>query len=168
MRIRNALSIVPKPITLCATTILICAPLIGSIAGWIHGRAYMAARHSGGLGLYRLQQHHVTDLPAISSFIGFVGALVVGALFAAWLLGLGYVYADARRRAMPAVPWTLVAIFVPNLLGFLLYFVLRRPIASPCPQCGQAITAGQRFCPSCGYRAQTAPGGLTPAPGSST
>jgi hypothetical protein len=168
MRIRNAWSIVPKPIKLCATAILICAPLIGAIAGWIHGRSYIAARHSGGLALYRLQQHHVTNLPAVSSLIGFVGALVVSAFFAAWLLGLGYVYADARRRAMPAVPWTLVAIFVPNLLGFLLYFVLRRPIASPCPQCAQAITPGQRFCPWCGYRTQAAPAGLTPAPGSST
>jgi hypothetical protein len=168
MKIRNAWSIVPKPVRLCATTILVCAPLIGAIAGFIHGRTYMRARHSGRVGLIWLEHHHVTDLPAMSSLIGFLGALVVSALFAAWLLGLGYVYADARRRAMPAVPWTLVAIFVPNLLGFLLYFVLRRPIASPCPQCGQAITPGQRFCPWCGYRAQAAPAGLTPAPGSST
>jgi hypothetical protein len=76
--------------------------------------------------------------------------LLVGVLAATWILGLGYVYADARRRAMPPIPWTLIAVLVPNLLGFLLYFALRRPIAQPCPQCGQPITADQRFCSACG------------------
>jgi hypothetical protein len=76
--------------------------------------------------------------------------LLVGALAAIWILCLGYVYVDARRRAMPPVPWTLIAALVPNLLGFLFYFALRKPIAAPCPQCGQAVESGQHFCSRCG------------------
>jgi hypothetical protein len=77
--------------------------------------------------------------------------LLTGTLAAIWILCLGYVYADARRRAMPAVLWTLLAALVPNLLGFLFYFALRKPTASQCPQCGQMVETGQRFCSWCGY-----------------
>jgi zinc-ribbon domain len=92
----------------------------------------------------------------------FASGLVVGALIAIWLLGLGYVYADARRRAMPPILWTLIAAFIPNLLGFLLYFALRRPIPVPCPHCGQPMTAEQRFCSWCGYQGSSALSGQTP------
>ena len=82
--------------------------------------------------------------------------LLAGVVIAIWVLGLGYVYADARRRAMPPILWTLIAVFIPNLLGFLLYFALRRPIALPCPHCGQPTTAEQRFCSWCGYQGSSA------------
>jgi hypothetical protein len=89
--------------------------------------------------------------------------LLAGSLVALWILCLGYVYADARRRAMPAVPWTLIAALVPNLLGFLFYFALRRPIMSPCPQCGQPVHPAQRFCATCGFdRLASAPGNTPP------
>jgi hypothetical protein len=82
--------------------------------------------------------------------------LLAGVVIAIWILGLGYVHADARRRGMPPILWTLIVAFIPNLLGFLLYFALRRPIALPCPHCGQATTAGQRFCSWCGYQGSSA------------
>jgi hypothetical protein len=96
----------------------------------------------------------------LGSILGIAGGLFVGSLFAIWVLGLGYVYADARRRNMPHIPWTLVAAVVPNLLGFLLYFVLRKPLASPCPHCGQPKTPDQLFCPWCGAQTPSQP----PAP----
>ncbi|HEY5381309.1 MAG TPA: zinc ribbon domain-containing protein [Acidobacteriaceae bacterium] len=76
--------------------------------------------------------------------------LFIGLLFATWLLGLGFVFADARRRAMRPVLWVFVCILFPHLLGFLLYFVMRQPLASPCGHCGQAVPSGQRFCSWCG------------------
>jgi hypothetical protein len=81
--------------------------------------------------------------------LGLVGAVFVST----WLLCLGYVHADARRRAMPPWLWTLIAAFIPNLLGFLLYFACRRAIAVPCPHCNQANAPGQRFCSWCGHPA---------------
>jgi hypothetical protein len=83
-------------------------------------------------------------------------------LIAIWILCLGYVYADSRRRAMPAILWTLLAALVPNLLGFLFYFALRRPLVSPCPRCGQPGETG-RFCSACGFdKLSSASGGAPP------
>jgi hypothetical protein len=94
--------------------------------------------------------------------------LIFGSVIAIWLLCLGYVYGDTRRRAMPPVLWTLVALLVPNLLGFLLYFVLRRPITVACANCGQATSLDQRFCSWCGNPQPPPPSGYAPSgPGSS-
>lgn len=67
------------------------------------------------------------------------------------VLLIGYVYADAKRRRMNHVLWTLLAIFVPNALGIILYFILRDPAPTPCPQCGMMTGKGFAFCPHCGH-----------------
>jgi hypothetical protein len=89
--------------------------------------------------------------------------LLMGSLVALLVLCLGYVYADARRRSMPAVPWTLIAALVPNLLGFLFYFALRRPLIPPCSQCGQPGEIG-RFCSSCGFDKLSSASGSASSP----
>jgi len=66
------------------------------------------------------------------------------------VLLIGYVYADARRRGMNAVLWTLLAIFIPSAIGIILYFILRDPLAVPCPGCGTPARKGHAFCASCG------------------
>jgi hypothetical protein len=129
MSIRKFLDVVPKFVKTAAVVIAGGGVLIGLAVTLIDGKAVIA-----GLGL----------------------GLLVGAVIAIWILCLGYVNADARRRGMPPILWTLIAAFIPNLLGFLLYFALRRPIASPCPHCGQAMTAEQRFCSWCGYQGSSA------------
>jgi len=63
---------------------------------------------------------------------------------------IGYVNADSRRRGMRSVMWTLLAIFIPNALGIILYFVLREPMMTPCPQCATPVKHGFAFCPACG------------------
>lgn len=68
-----------------------------------------------------------------------------------YVLLVGYVYGDAKRRGMRHVLWTWVAALVPNGIGIILYFVLRQPIAPrPCPQCGAIARPGFAFCPQCG------------------
>lgn len=74
----------------------------------------------------------------------------VGVFAAAFALALGYVYGDAARRSMSPALWTLAAFGIPNLVGFLLYFLLRKPLLEPCRQCGQGVASGLAFCPSCG------------------
>lgn len=66
------------------------------------------------------------------------------------VLLIGYVYADARRRGMRYVMWTLLATFIPNAIGIILYFILRDPLMVQCPQCGTAVRPGHAFCPTCG------------------
>ena len=90
--------------------------------------------------------------------IGFLNAapealwfgLTVGVCTAAFVLLLGYIYGDAKRRQMPAVAWVIAALFIPNLIGFILYFLFRRPLLDPCRHCGKPIRAGEAFCSHCG------------------
>jgi hypothetical protein len=73
-----------------------------------------------------------------------------------YIMLIGYVYQDARRRGMRHVMWTLLVIFIPNTIGFILYFILRDPVLQGCTQCGADIRAGFTYCPKCGApRAQT-------------
>lgn len=66
------------------------------------------------------------------------------------ILFYGYIYADAKRRGMRYVMWTLLAIFVPDLIGVILYFILRDPLPKECPRCHSLVMAKFIFCPNCG------------------
>jgi hypothetical protein len=136
MSVRQFLDVVPKPVKTVAAVIAGGGVLIGLAGTFIEAGGQNAPFH--------------VLLPGV----GF--GLLAGVVIAIWILGLGYVSADARRRGMPPILWTLIVAFIPNLLGFLLYFALRRPIALPCPHCGQATTAGQRFCSWCGSQGSSA------------
>jgi len=72
------------------------------------------------------------------------------ALLAALTLLIGYVYGDARRRGMRYVMWTLLAIFIPDGIGVILYFILRDPMPVHCSKCGALVKQGYAFCPVCG------------------
>jgi hypothetical protein len=90
-----------------------------------------------------LEQYRANGLAAL---IGLAG----GMLAAGYFLLAGYVYADAVRRSMPPIAWTALAVLVPNCVGFVLYFVLRKPIVHPCPGCGRGVGPDAAFCPGCG------------------
>jgi RNA polymerase subunit RPABC4/transcription elongation factor Spt4 len=72
----------------------------------------------------------------------------------AFIALIGYVYGDAKRRRMRAGMWTLLAIFIPYLIGIILYFILRDPLPKPCPLCGKLVKVGFVFCPHCGTSLQ--------------
>jgi hypothetical protein len=66
-------------------------------------------------------------------------ALCVCAMFlfvVVWVALIGYVYGDAKRRQMRYVMWTLLAIFVPNAIGIILYFILPTLCRSRAPAAG--------------------------------
>jgi phospholipase D-like protein len=73
-----------------------------------------------------------------------------GVFTAAFFLALGYVYGDAKRRDMPAWAWVIAAFFIPNFIGFILYFLFRGPLFGPCSSCGKPIRRGEAFCSHCG------------------
>jgi Phospholipase_D-nuclease N-terminal len=139
---------VPQPVRIVACAIVCVAVLIGLAFGFREGL------DAGQLPIW--------SQPFVGAGLGLLG----GGLVAIWFLCLGYVYADARRRAMPPILWTLIAALIPNLLGFLLYFALRRPLVSLCAQCGHPGDTG-RFCSSCGFDKASSPSSQTPlqAPG---
>jgi len=78
--------------------------------------------------------------------------LIPAALLACYILLIGYVNKDAGRRGMSRTLWTLIAIFIPNALGIVLYFVLRKPRLLRCPHCHEVVESGYGFCPMCRYR----------------
>jgi hypothetical protein len=132
MSVRQFLDVVPKSVKAVACGTAGGVVLIGLVSRFIEG--------------------HGQNTPFLDLLPGVGFGLLAGVVIAIWILCLGYVNADARRRGMPPILWTLIAAFIPNLLGFLLYFALRRPIALPCPHCGKPTTAEQRFCSWCGYQ----------------
>jgi predicted nucleic acid-binding Zn ribbon protein len=134
---------VPQPVRIVACAIVCVAVLIGLAFGFREGL------DAGQLPIW--------SQPFVGAGLGLLG----GGLVAIWFLCLGYIYADARRRAMPPILWTLIAALIPNLLGFLLYFALRQPVLLPCPGCGRPIATEQRFCSWCGERASS-PSSQTP------
>lgn len=72
-----------------------------------------------------------------------------GTILAFLTLMAGYVNRDAGRRGMSRTAWTLAVIFVPNAIGFILYFLMRNPILTYCPKCGAAAERRANFCPNC-------------------
>jgi len=80
-------------------------------------------------------------------FIGFVA----GVALAFFVLLVGYVNRDARRRGMNVTLWTLLVIFVPDAIGFIIYFLLRQPLRIPCPKCGAVADPAFNFCPRCKF-----------------
>jgi len=99
---------------------------------------------------HHLDMDHYGDL-----IVGALGAklVAIGSFFVAgYIMLVGYVYGDARRRGMPAALWTLLVVLIPNLIGFIVYFILRRGIFAPCPQCGRGAEIGQIYCSACGHK----------------
>jgi RNA polymerase subunit RPABC4/transcription elongation factor Spt4 len=80
--------------------------------------------------------------------------VLTGTVVGCYAVLIGYINQDSGRRGMSRVLWTLMAIFVPNGLGIVLYFVLRKPRTVHCPQCDAAVEPGFSFCPRCRNRLQ--------------
>jgi len=74
----------------------------------------------------------------------------IGTIAGTFILLAGYVYADSSRRGMPPIPWTALALLIPNGVGFVLYFLLRKPILHPCSNCGCGVAQDAIFCSRCG------------------
>src|SRR5689334_24773181 len=87
--------------------------------------------------------------------------LTFGVFTAAFFLALGYIYGDARRRQMPAWAWVIAASLIPNMIGFILYFVFRAPLLGPCSSCGRPIRRGEAFCSHCGCSQGSSAGRIT-------
>ncbi|WP_374018321.1 zinc ribbon domain-containing protein [Paenibacillus thiaminolyticus] len=91
---------------------------------------------------------------SLLSYVLFPGALLA---MAALVFGIGrFIYKDASRHGMDPWLWTTIAVYVPNLIGVILYFVARGRsdtaghASIPCRNCGRLLTDDQLYCPRCG------------------
>jgi RNA polymerase subunit RPABC4/transcription elongation factor Spt4 len=106
--------------------------------------------------IHHLVLHEHNPPPrGVAVWMGFVLGIVMFVYF----LFLGYVNVDAGRRGMSRALWTVVVMFIPNALGFILYFLMRQPLQATCPQCSTRVETGFNFCPKCNFRlTPTCPG----------
>ena len=82
-------------------------------------------------------------------FFVFIFPFIPAVLLAFLTLMIGYVNRDAGRRGMSRTLWTLIVIFVPNAIGFIIYFLLRNPVQTNCPKCGFTSDSRANYCPRC-------------------
>ena len=106
-------------------------------AGWLYFSYYAQPRHHGPQPIRLLM------------------AYMTGAVLASYLLLIGYVSRDVKRRNMPALLWMLIVVVMPGGIGAVVYFLLRQPVMIRCPNCNTELTASVHFCPQC--RFQVAP-----------
>jgi hypothetical protein len=130
-------SVVPRGVQITAA-ILAGVALLAAF-NWIYSSGVSNGRSNGASGFARLSTVEVMGFGAVAAV-----------LVAAWLIALGFVYGDAKRRGMPAVLWTLMVLLTPNMIGFFLYFALRQPLLAECGNCGSGVASSQRFCSACG------------------
>ena len=121
--------------------------IIPRVAVWLAVLAFVLTQ----ICLLGLAPHYLShsDLPPRPwlPLISVIGGMFVSII----ILLIGYVNADSKRRGMNSLLWTLLVIFVPKALGFIAYFLLRKPLLHPCPKCGAAVAGDYHFCQKCGY-----------------
>jgi Double zinc ribbon/Phospholipase_D-nuclease N-terminal len=94
-----------------------------------------------------VQAHDAHPLPLWGRILG---GFFAGVVLSCYVLLIGYINRDAGRRGMNRLVWTLLAIFIPNALGIILYFLLRSPLSMLCARCACSVQAGYSYCPRCG------------------
>ncbi|HEY0263121.1 MAG TPA: zinc ribbon domain-containing protein [Granulicella sp.] len=92
--------------------------------------------------------HHRAELLPMRLLMGWSS----GAAVASYVLLVGYVSRDVKRRGMSAPLWLLIVILMPGGIGGVVYFLLRQPILSRCPHCSTEIAASYNFCPQCQFQ----------------
>lgn len=98
-------------------------------------------------------------LSAMPDVLGF--GLTFGVFTAAFFLAVGFVYGDAKRRDMPAWAWSIAVALIPNFIGFILYFLFRKPLLEPCTSCGNPVRFKEAFCSYCGCSQSSGDGRVT-------
>src|SRR6266404_3216147 len=126
-RLREEIKIVPKWVIWTCVVLWLLAIAIGT--------------------LINLSGHPVLASLALAGIITLVSIIIT-----IWLMALGYVYRDARRRGMNGGLWTLLCVLLSwpfFAIGFILYFQVREPLPFPCPRCSTMVGARFNFCPNC-------------------
>ena len=108
-------------------------------------------------GVFLLPALAEQDVKAVLVLAPFFLLTLLGAVpLAIYVLLLGYVWGDARRRGMSHVMWTLLALLIPSAVGLVLYFLLRDPVPVPCPSCATPARKGHAYCACCGASVRAA------------
>ncbi len=95
-----------------------------------------------------LMPHHKHEMLPMRLMMGYAW----GTMWASYALLLGYVSRDAKRRGMSAALWMLMCVVLPGGIGAVVYFLLRQPILSKCPNCSTSLSSAFHYCPQCQFQ----------------
>lgn len=141
-KFRDELRIIPRGLVWTCLVLYILALIIG-IAVNLHDM-------QSGQPIF--PDDSLRGQPLLSS-LGLAGVITATAIFLTlWILMLGYVYRDAKRRGMNGTLWTLLVLILSPaylLIGLIIYLLVREPLPYTCPQCAATVNARFNFCPNC-------------------
>jgi hypothetical protein len=142
MRFRDELRIIPKWLIVAIIVLFIVAQAAFLIANF---GFHTMSNPSGEVFPF-------PDRPLLSG-VAVASMVIAGSIpLSAFLLLVGYVSRDSRRRGMNSTLWTLlVVVLSPGwlALGFFIYFLMREPLPYNCPQCSATVGARFNYCPNC-------------------
>ena len=87
-----------------------------------------------------------------------IAPLIIAPLILLIIIGvvclIGYfVFNDAKKRGMDPWLWTIIVIFVPNLIGLIIYLITRNSnTKKTCANCGKPVDENFMNCPFCGNK----------------
>ena len=139
-RFRDEWKLVPVWLIWTCAALYVIAVTVGIIVN---------LKQDGGRSVFpwELRDSHVAASFALAGII-----TVCSIILAAWILALGYVYRDAKRRDMNPQLWMLLCMLLSwpfFAIGFILYFSIREPLPYPCQRCSTIVGARFNFCPNC-------------------
>lgn len=84
-----------------------------------------------------------------------ISTIIIMVLIVSLIVSIGvYVYGDAQKRGLDPLVWTLVVLLVPNLIGFIIYLIVRsnKEPMNTCNNCGGFVKESYHNCPYCGEK----------------
>ena len=104
-----------------------------------------------------INTRNITDLVVITHSNGgnvmrWIMSYSWGTALASYMLLIGYISRDVKRRNMSAGVWMLMVLLMPAGIGAVVYFLLRQPVMTRCPSCRTELAHGFHFCPQCQFQ----------------
>ena len=97
--------------------------------------------------------HHVMPPPHPGTGpMRWIMSYSTGTALASYVLLIGYISRDVKRRNMSAGVWMLMVLLMPAGIGAVVYFLLRQPVMTRCPSCRTELAHGFHFCPQCQFQ----------------
>jgi RNA polymerase subunit RPABC4/transcription elongation factor Spt4 len=98
---------------------------------------------------YRYANGNISEIIPPLIIIPFMFLLIFGTIY---LIGR-FVFKDSKQRGMDPWLWTTVAMFIPNLIGLIIYLIARNSYTKKaCIGCGKPVDEHFMNCPFCGYK----------------
>jgi cytochrome bd-type quinol oxidase subunit 2 len=104
----------------------------------------------GAIGLAIAGKSIDPEMPTFMVYYLTIAFLLVAAVLTALAV---FVYKDASKRGMDPWMWMTIVVFIPNLIGLIIYIIVRKNTNSyeyKCINCNKPVSSEFSICPYCG------------------